>query len=182
MTDSTIILARISKIEKNVETFSIHVRISTWNQVEETFENQSEFLAKCQNRDNQPPLRRRLIELRSSFIRRDNRVYIAVFFENVTYDLVRTLDFTLPGRFFIPLSFRTITRPLSLSMQIFSPGLGIKRGGERMASFNIGNSCPITIFHRGFDAASNHHRCGGRPNVSACISVFPRRVLLTLRA
>lgn len=30
-----------------------------------------------------------------------------------------------------------------------------------MASFNIGNSCPITIFHRGLDAASNH-RCGGR--------------------
>lgn len=38
----------------------------------------------------------------------------------------------------------------------------LREAASGMASFNIGNSCPITIFHRGLDAASNHHRCGGR--------------------
>lgn len=68
---------------------------------------------------------------------------------------------------------------LSLSMQIFTPERGIKRGSERMASFNIGNSCSITLFHRGF-ALARHHQWGRLR--SACISVFPRRLLLTLRA
>ena len=34
--------------------------------------------------------------------------------------------------------------------KFFTPERGIKRGSGRTASFNIGNSCSITLFHRRF--------------------------------
>lgn len=79
--------------------------------------------------------------------------------------------FRSPG-FFIPPFLSWTARPLSLSMQIFTPERGIKRGGERhpLISGTVGRSR--------FSIADSTRQPtddggGGERKVSACISVFP---------
>lgn len=154
---------RISKIvPKNVETFSIHARNY---QVEE----KTRFVTKCQNRDNQPLSNRRLIYHRASTgnVLIFSRTYDPLFFverNSSTCERSRSNCFhsRSPRYSSSPFPSVLLLDRFRFRCKFFARSRRVLReAASGMASFNIGNSCPITIFHRGLDAASNH-RCGGR--------------------
>ena len=125
--------ARILKIvPKNVETYSIYARSY---QVETKLKKKPDSWRNARIEIN-PLSNRRLIELQQAMYSFFENVRSSVLcrteFLNVWTLPLQLLSLSLPEIFFIPLPFRTVTRPLSLSMQIFRPKPpGIKRGGER---------------------------------------------------
>lgn len=141
-------------------------KLSNWNQVEE----KTRFVTKCQNRDNQPLSNRRLIYHRAStgnvFI--FSRTYDPLFFverNSSTCERSRSNCFhsRSPRYSSSPFPSVLLLDRFRFRCKFFARSRRVLReAASGMASFNIGNSCPITIFHRGLDAASNHHRCGGR--------------------
>ena len=133
LTDQRFHAFRISKIVlKNVETYSIYARSY---QVETKLKKKPDSWRNARIETN-PLSNRRLIELQQAMYSFFENVRSSVLcrteFLNVWTLPLQLLSLSLPEIFFIPLSFRTVTRPLSLSMQIFRlKPPGIKRGGER---------------------------------------------------